>query len=138
MLVIRLQRTGRKGYAMYRFVVQDSRRTPTSGRVVAYLGSYDPHAKTTILKKDQAEFYLNHGAQPSARIISLFKAEKVKIPSWVEESKLQNRKVKNPEKRRSTAAKTDSSEPVNDTAEKIASEPVVQESVEAENIQVQE
>ena len=28
MLVIRLQRTGRKGHAQFRVVVQDSRRTP--------------------------------------------------------------------------------------------------------------
>ena len=35
MLVIRLQRTGRKGHAMFRIVVQDSRRTPTSDQKAA-------------------------------------------------------------------------------------------------------
>ena len=44
MLAIRMQRTGRKGHAMFRVVVQESRLTPTSGRVVAMLGSYDPHS----------------------------------------------------------------------------------------------
>ena len=58
MLTIRMQRTGRKGHAMFRVVVQDSRQTPTSGKVVAPLGSYDPHAKTVILNKEKAAFYL--------------------------------------------------------------------------------
>ena len=52
MLAIRMQRTGRKGHAMFRMVVQDSRQTPTSGRVVATLGSYDPHTKTSTLNKE--------------------------------------------------------------------------------------
>jgi ribosomal protein S16 len=61
MLVIRMQRTGRKGHAQFRVVVQDSRVTPTSGKVVAALGSYDPHAKTNTLNKEKAEFYLTQG-----------------------------------------------------------------------------
>ena len=35
MLAIRMQRTGRKGHAQFRVIVQESRRTPTSGNVVA-------------------------------------------------------------------------------------------------------
>ncbi len=71
MLAIRMQRTGRKGHAMFRVVVQDSRQTPTSGKVVARLGSYDPHAKTVVLDKEKAAFYLEHGAQPSGRAVRL-------------------------------------------------------------------
>ena len=56
MLVIRLQRTGRKGHAMFRIVVQDSRQTPTSGKVVARLGSYNPHNKEVIIDKEKAAF----------------------------------------------------------------------------------
>lgn len=56
MLAIRLQRTGRSGYAQYRVIVQDAHKSPTSGRVVAYIGSYDPHAKTVSLKKEKAQF----------------------------------------------------------------------------------
>ena len=66
MLVIRMQRTGRKGHAQFRVVVQDSRRTPTSGRIVAALGNFDPHTKTANLDKEKASFYLEHGAQPSS------------------------------------------------------------------------
>ena len=102
MLVIRMQRTGRKGHAMFRVVVQDSRRTPSSGKVVANLGSYDPHSKTVILNKEKAEFYLEHGAQPSDRVVSLFKSEKVKLPKWIKEAEQKKRETRNPDKRRST------------------------------------
>lgn len=103
MLVIRMQRTGRKGHAQFRVVVQDSRRTPTSGRVVAALGSLNPHTKETILDKEKASFYLEHGAQPSERVIRLLKAEGVKLPTWVTVPEKKKSDVRNPEKRRSTA-----------------------------------
>lgn len=102
MLVIRMQRTGRKGHAMFRVVVQDSRRTPTSGKIVANLGSYDPHNKTLIIKKDRAQFYVDHGAQPSERVAGLLKAEGVKLPKWVKQSTKKSRTVRNADKRRST------------------------------------
>ncbi len=103
MLVIRMQRTGRKGHAMFRVVVQDSRQTPTSGKLVAHLGNYDPHSKTVSLDKEKATFYLEHGAQPSDRATLLLKGEGVKLPNWVQEPAKKKRTVRNPEKRRSTA-----------------------------------
>lgn len=102
MLVIRMQRTGRKGHAMFRVVVQDSRRTPTSGKIVAQLGSYDPHNKNVTLDKEKAKFYLEHGAQPSDRVARLLKSEGVKLPPWVSLSADKERTVRNAEKRRST------------------------------------
>jgi small subunit ribosomal protein S16 len=83
MLAIRMQRTGRKGHAMFRVVVQDSRRTPTSGKVVAQLGTYDPHSKAVTINGEKAEFYLTNGAQPSPRAAMLLKSEGVKLPKWV-------------------------------------------------------
>lgn len=83
MLAIRLQRTGRKGYPTYRFIVQEAHRQPTSGRVVANLGSYNPHTKELNLDKAEAEKYLSNGAQPSERVVKLFQSEKVKLPDWV-------------------------------------------------------
>jgi len=101
MLAIRMQRIGRKGYAQYRVVVQDSRLTPTSGRVVATIGHYNPHTKVTTLEKDEAQKYLKNGAQPSERVTRLLLAEGVKLPSWVEkpDSKAK-RSTKNPDKLR--------------------------------------
>lgn len=100
MLAIRLQRTGRKGHAQYRVVVQEARLTPTSGRVVYRLGNYDPHAKVLNIDKDKASFYLEHGAQPSDRVARLLKNNDVKLPDWVAISEPVERKLKNPEKLR--------------------------------------
>lgn len=100
MLVIRLQRTGRKGHAQFRVVVQDSRRTPSSGRVVANLGHYNPHSKETVINKEKAEFYLEHGAQPSDRVVSLLASQEVKMPAWIKTKQSKSRSIRNQEKLR--------------------------------------
>jgi small subunit ribosomal protein S16 len=132
MLVIRMQRTGRKGHAQFRVVVQDSRRTPSSGKVVAALGSYDPHAKTTTLNKEKAATYLNNGAQPSDRVIRLLQAEGVDLPNWVIVPGTKSRTVRNTDKRRSTTKAPQPEEvpepPVVETAtEEVPEEPVAED-----------
>jgi len=83
MLTIRMQRGGRSGHPQYRIIVQDSRFSPTSGRIVAQVGTYDPHSKATTLDAAKIEGYLNNGAQPSDRVASILRANKVSLPSWV-------------------------------------------------------
>lgn len=103
MLAIRMQRTGRSGHAQFRVIVQDSRFSPTRGRVVSYLGSYNPHTKTAKIDSVKASQYLENGAQPSDRVARLFKKEGIKLPVWVKLSEPKKRDVRSPEKRRSTA-----------------------------------
>lgn len=131
MLVIRMQRTGRKGYAQFRVVVQDSRRTPSSGRIVASLGNYNPHSKEANLDKEKVAFYLEHGAQPSERVVRLLNKEGVKLPSWVKVASVKERSVRNAEKRRSTqpASEEPAVEEAPEAAE--AEEPVAEAEVEA-------
>ncbi|HMT18821.1 MAG TPA: 30S ribosomal protein S16 [Candidatus Saccharibacteria bacterium] len=106
MLAIRMQRVGRKGYAEYRVVVQEARLTPTSGRVVARIGHHNPHTKQTTLDKEKVEYYLSNGAQPTPRVVSLLKAEKIALPAWVQtESKEKKRTIKNSEKLRKNQPK---------------------------------
>jgi len=100
MLVIRMQRTGRKGHAQFRVVVQDSRRTPTSGRIVAAIGHFNPHTKAAVIDKEKASFYLEHGAQPSERVTRLLKSEGVKLPDWVTLPADKKRVTRNSEKLR--------------------------------------
>jgi len=119
MLAIRLQRTGRSGHAQFRMIVQDSRFSPKRGRVVAYLGSYDPHSKTATIDGEQASKYLENGAQPSDRAARLLQKEGIKLPSWVKLEDPKQRTVRNPEKRRSTAP----AEPEAPVAEPQASAP---------------
>ena len=126
MLVIRMQRTGRKGHAHFRVVVQDSRRTPTSGKIVAALGNFNPHTKEANLDKEKASFYLEHGAQPSERVVRLLKAEGVKLPKWVEHEPAKKGAIRNPEKLRRNQPKEDVKE------EAPAEEPAAEEAAPAE------
>lgn len=137
MLVIRLQRTGRKGHAQFRVVVQDSRRTPTSGKVVAWLGSYDPHTKNISLNKEKAEQYLSHGAQPTPRVVSILKAEKVKLPKWVTLPGKVEAQIKHPEKLRRNRP-IEPTEGTNEVAvesesNEVADSEAISESAEAES-----
>ncbi len=106
MLVIRLQRNGRKSRAFYRLVVQDSRRTPTSGKVVALVGHYDPHSKDTVINQEKVKFFLDHGAQPSEKVVDLLQKQKIKLPNWVKPSNPKNRSIKNREKLRKNQSQT--------------------------------
>ncbi len=134
MLVIRLQRAGRKGHVMFRVVVQDSRRTPTSGKVVARLGSYDPHSKTLAVDKEKAIFYLDHGAQPSERIARLLKSDGVKLPDWVAIASEKNRSVRNADKRRSTRPE----QPKEETPQAVEETPEVAEVAPTDTAEVAE
>jgi small subunit ribosomal protein S16 len=129
MLAIRMQRTGRKGHAMFRVIVQDSRLTPTSGKVVAQLGSYDPHAKTITLNEEKATFYLSHGAQPSGRVTRLLKSEGVKLPDWVKLPADKERAVRNAGKRRSTRP-PEEAKPAEEAKEEVSETPVASEPAE--------
>ncbi len=81
MLVIRLARHGRNKYPVYRIVAADKRRAATS-KYVAILGNYNPHTKEIVLNKEKIEMYLSNGAQASDRVLRLFKAEGIKLPTW--------------------------------------------------------
>ena len=106
MLAIRLQRLGRKAYPVYRLAVQESNRHPSSGRVVAYVGSYNPHTKEANVNVEQAQKYLDNGAQPTPRVVKLLKDAGVKLPKWVKEFDGGKEKtVKNAEKLRKNQPK---------------------------------
>ena len=87
MLAIRLQRLGRKAYPVYRLAVQEASRHPSSGRVVMYVGNYNPHTKESNINVEMAQKYLDNGAQPTPRVAKLLKEAGVKLPKWVKEFK---------------------------------------------------
>lgn len=111
MLAIRLQRLGRKGYPVYRLAVQESQRHPSSGRVVAYVGSYNPHTKDANIQVELAQKYLDNGAQPTPRVVKLLKDAGVKLPKWVKEASADKTKsIKNAEKLRKNQPKEEVAE----------------------------
>lgn len=106
MLAIRLQRLGRKAYPVYRLAVQESNRHPSSGRVVAYVGSYNPHTKESNVNVEVAQKYLDNGAQPTPRVVKLLKDAGVKLPKWVKEfDGSKTKSVRNAEKLRKNQPK---------------------------------
>jgi small subunit ribosomal protein S16 len=106
MLAIRLQRIGRKGFPVYRLAVQEAQRHPSSGRVVSYVGSYNPHTKEANVQVAEAQKYLDNGAQPTPRVVKLLKEAGVKLPKWVKEPASDKQKaIRNAEKLRKNQPK---------------------------------
>lgn len=106
MLAIRLQRLGRKGLPVYRLAVQEAQRHPSSGRVVAYVGTFNPHTKAVTVNKEKVEFYLKNGAQPTSRVVRILMNEKVDLPAWVQKPQTDKAsKIRKPEKLRKNQPK---------------------------------
>src|SRR3989338_5248580 len=144
MLTIRLQRRGRTGHAQFRVIVQDSRFHPTSGRIVAYVGSYDPHTKATTLNGEKISSYLAKGAQPSDRVAKLLNKEGIKLPKWFTASAPKKKETRHPDKRRSTrpeqpaGAEAPKAEPAAEAVEAADKTPAVEEPVAEEAQAVEE
>lgn len=139
MLAIRLQRLGRKQYPVYRVAIQEAQRHPSSGRVVAYAGSYNPHTKQVSIDKEKVEKYLSNGAQPSPRVIRLLEDQKIALPHWVKRATgKQDRTTRYPEKLRKnqpleeTSVESEVEETSHDAEEKpvVAQEESVSEKTE--------
>ena len=130
MLAIRLQRVGRKGYPTYRLVVQESQRHPSSGRVVAHVGSYNPHTKDVTVKVDEVQKFLDNGAQPTPRVVKLVKDAGVKLPKWVVEPTADKQKaVRHSDKLRKNQPAPEVEEVV--TEEEVVAEEATADATEA-------
>jgi small subunit ribosomal protein S16 len=105
MLAIRLQRLGRKSLPVYRLAVQEAQRHPSSGRVVAYVGSYNPHTKETHINVEKVQLYLKNGAQPTPRVVRILSDQKVALPSWVKVASKKDSVIRHPEKLRKNQPK---------------------------------
>jgi small subunit ribosomal protein S16 len=131
MLAIRLQRLGRKGYPVYRLAVQEAQRHPSSGRVIAYVGSYNPHTKDANVQVEIAQKYLDNGAQPTPRVVKLLRDAGVKLPSWVKEHDGSKQKtIRNAEKLRKNQPKEETPEVEEVVVETPAEEAPAQDSAE--------
>ena len=77
MLMIRLQRVGRKHDPAFRVVAVDSRRGPQSGRFLEILGSYNARYGGPQLKVERIKHWLAEGAQTSGTVHNLFVDQKI-------------------------------------------------------------
>ena len=71
MLVIRLQRIGKKHQAVFRIVLQDSRWKP-QGKALEILGFYNPRSKEKQIQAERVKFWVSKGAQLSPTLHNMF------------------------------------------------------------------
>ena len=65
MLMIRLQRTGRKHEPTFRVVLTDKHNSTKSGRYLEVLGSHDPVLDKSELDADRIKYWMSQGAKCS-------------------------------------------------------------------------
>jgi len=85
MLIVRLQRTGKRGQAYFRVIVTEHTKKP-KGEYLELLGTYNPHEKVLNVKKDRIEYWVSKGAQTSPTVNNLLVNHKIwdkpKVQSW--------------------------------------------------------
>lgn len=72
MVVLRLNRVGKKNHATFRLIVSDKRKD-TLGTYLEQVGVYNPHQQpaTLELNADRVKYWLSVGAQPSDTVHNL-------------------------------------------------------------------
>jgi small subunit ribosomal protein S16 len=68
MLMIRLQRVGRKNDPSFRVVLTDSKNSAKSGKFKEILGSYNVKTGEVLFKADRIAYWTKEGAQTSATV----------------------------------------------------------------------
>ena len=79
MLMIRLQRVGRKHEPTFRLVLTDSKNGPKSGKYLEVLGSYDPRRENKIeqFKVEKIKHWMSKGAKLSDTVHNFLVTKKV-------------------------------------------------------------
>lgn len=79
MLMIRLQRVGRKHEPVFRLVLTDSKNSTKSGKYVEVLGSYDPRQENKLeqFNVEAIKAWMAKGAQLSTTVHNFLVSKKV-------------------------------------------------------------
>jgi len=79
MLMIRLQRVGRKNIPVFRVVLTDSKNGPKSGKYLEVLGSYDTRIKNKVeqLDTEKIKYWMSKGAKLSDTLHNFLVGKKV-------------------------------------------------------------
>ncbi|MEK7609066.1 MAG: 30S ribosomal protein S16 [Patescibacteria group bacterium] len=134
MLVIRLQRIGKKHQAVFRIVLQDSHWKP-QGKTLELFGFYNPHSKEKQIQAERVKFWIAKGAQPSPTLHNMFvdagivTGEKVKV--W--KAKKGKEGAAKPEVKPASAEAAAKSEPATEPKKETAVEPVKETTVSLES-----
>lgn len=78
MLMIRLQRIGRKNDPAFRVVLTDSKNGPQSGKFLEILGTYTPKAGSIVFKDERIKYWISKGAQTSDTVHNFLVTQNIK------------------------------------------------------------
>lgn len=133
MLMMRLQRVGRKNDPSYRIVVTDKRTGPKSSKHVDLLGSFNPKSGEATINAERAKYWLSQGVQPSVTLHNMLVSKKIvegkklnalsrKSPIVNEEALKKAEEEKAQAEAGATAETAEPETPVEDTQEEPAKE----------------
>jgi small subunit ribosomal protein S16 len=71
MLMLRLQRIGRRNEPHYKIVVIEKTKGPKSQKYIDIVGSYNPKAGLVTINEDKAKKHLANGVQPSDTVYNM-------------------------------------------------------------------
>src|SRR3989344_2847936 len=78
MLMVRLQRVGRKHEPVFRLVLTDSKNGPKSGKFLEILGSYDARrGEKAEFKTERVKHWIANGAKLSDTVHNIFVERKI-------------------------------------------------------------
>ena len=133
MLVIRLQRVGKKKQAAFRVVLQE-KTWASQGKAKELLGFYNPIQKEKKFQEERVKYWISKGAHPSPTVHNLLVdaglLEGPKMQAWTPKRKPASPETKQAEPKAGAAAPT---EPETNAEEKTApAEAKVEGEVEVE------
>jgi small subunit ribosomal protein S16 len=71
MLMLRLQRIGRRNEAHFKIVVIEKTRGPKSQKYIDIVGSYNPKMGTVQMNEEKVKVHLANGVQPSDTVYNM-------------------------------------------------------------------
>lgn len=139
MLMMRLQRVGRKNDPSYRIVVTDKRTGPKSGKHIDLLGSYNPKLSQFQIDADKVKEWIGKGVQLSDTLHNMLVDKKIiegkKINVLPKKSPIVSEEAKAAEATSASEAPATEPTPVEETKEEMKTEePVKAEEPKADEV----
>jgi len=131
MLVIRLQRIGKKNQPAYKVIVTDKRNSPKGGVPVEQIGFVNTLTKEKSINKERVLHWLSVGAKASQTVWNVLVSEGIVKG---DKEKIRIKTVKNPEKKAAQKKVKEAAKPKEEPvkAEAVKEEPAVTETPKEE------
>lgn len=115
MLMLKLQRSGKKGQAYFRLVVGE-RRSKLNGKQLEDLGWFDPHKDANGFNKERVLYWLSKGVQTTPTVNNLLVSAGVVMGKKIAKGKTSKKTAATAEQSNVTASVTPSETPTEQPA----------------------